>query len=298
MITIEKILFLKRISIFNSLNSQELRMIAEVTSEEEFASGEILFSQGQQGDCMYFVLEGRINIFSGDPPTIKVLAVFEAGDFFGEMGLYDDKPRAASAMALDSSRLLVLRKADFCELISDFPEVALGIMKELNQRIRETNLKLTSFEGHFIDKGSRMYSREYFLDCMSAEFLKAKKGQTILAFSVLKIDGILVQAPGEEKTPQQVTDQLIADLGRILTMHQRPNDLSARLSEKKLVVMLTDANRDGAGAFQRRIQKDVEKLLSNYQEMNVTKVDISYGIFSFPEDSREREAMVAILEKY
>ena len=296
MILIEKILFLKRISIFHSLTSQELRVIGEVTSEEEFAAGEVLFSEGKSGDCMYFVLEGKINIFTGNPPTIKVLAVFEAGDFFGEMGLYDDKPRAASAMALDPSRLLVLRKADFCELISDYPEVALGIMKELNQRIRDTNVKLTSYEGQIIDKGSRMYSREYFVECMSNEFLKAKKDQSSLSFVLLKVNSIET-LKALDKPLSEVTDQLICDLGRILNLHQRPSDLSARFSEKKLVVMLSEATREGAGAFQRRIQKDIHKLVTNYHDVHNLRADLEFNIFSFPDNSQEREGMIALFEK-
>jgi CRP-like cAMP-binding protein len=296
MIIIEKILFLKRISIFQSLSSQELRVISEVTAEEEFAAGEVLFAQGQQGDCMYFVVDGRINIYSGTPPTIKVLAVFQAGDFFGEMGLYDDKPRAASAMALDASRLLVLRKADFCELISDYPEVALGIMKELNQRIRETNMKLTSFEGHYIDKSSRMYARDYFVDCMSAQFLKAKQTGAGVAFFTLKASALEIPEPSTAASPPPTKDQVLAELGRVLNMHQRPHDFSARLSEKKLVVMLTEANKDGAAAFQRRVQSDIDKLAAHFLEIHGVKMEIVSAIHAFPHDAAERDGMLKILE--
>jgi len=295
MILIEKILFLKRISIFKSLNSQELRVIGEVVSEEEFASGEILFSQGQQGDCMYFIVEGKVEIYTGTPPTIKILAVFEAGDFFGEMGLYDDKPRAASAMALNPSRVLVLRKGDFLELISDYPEVALGIMKELNQRIRDTNVKLTSFEGRIIDKSSKLYTRDYFLECMANEFLKAKKDQTPLSFVTLKV--ISIENSSANQPLEGIADQLVADLGRILNIHQRPTDLTARISDKKLIIMLSEANREGASAFQRRIQKDIQKLLANYREVHETHAEIENKIFSFPEDTRERETMVGLIDR-
>ncbi len=288
MITIEKILFLKRISIFRSLNSQELRMIAEVVSEEEFAAGEVLFQEGRPGDCMYLVVEGKVAIYTGIPPQTKTLAVFESGDFFGEMGLYDDKPRAASAMARDIARLLVLRKNDFCELISEYPEVALGIMKELNQRLRDTNLKLRSFEGQILDKTTKLYSREYFTECMATEFLKAKKEVVSLSFIVAKC-----AASGDNV----YLEQLLSEVGRVFGLHQRPTDLSARLGNAKAVVMLCEANRDGAGAFLRRVRRDIDKFIVEFRESRGSEADVSFFTFVFPEDSQEREAMIALLDQ-
>jgi len=294
MITIEKILFLKRISIFKSLGSQELKVIAEVIDEEELAAGEVLFTEGQQGDCMYFVVEGRIKIYTGTPPRIKGLAMFEAGDFFGEMGLYDDKPRAASAMAQEVSRLLVLRKADFCELIAEYPEVALGIMKELNQRLRATNLKLTSVEGKLLDKSGQLYSQEYFIECMSTEFLKSKKSGASLSFVVVKT--VIAQ---NQETPLQTNlmDQVVFDIGRILTMHQRPNDLCARYREDRLVTMLCEANRDGANAFLRRVQKDLDKYLTTFSDGKGPVPAVTYALYTLPDDATEREVMLGLFDK-
>ncbi|HEY9069747.1 MAG TPA: cyclic nucleotide-binding domain-containing protein [Candidatus Ozemobacteraceae bacterium] len=296
MITIEKILFLKRISIFKSLSSQELRMVAEVVSEEEFAAGEVLFQEGQLGDCMYLVVEGRVAIITGVPPKFKTLAVFETGDFFGEMGLYDDKPRAATAMAREASRLLVLRKNDFCELISEYPEVALGIMKELNQRLRDTNMKLRSFEGQVIDKSTQLYSRDYFIECMATEFLKAKKENFSLSFVVASCSIALGNGPADS-TPDEARERLIGGVGRVFTMHQRPTDLTARLSDGKAVILLCEANREGAAAFQRRIRKDLDRLLVGFRETHGGDAELKFSVFVFPADSQEREAMLALLDK-
>lgn len=295
MILIEKILFLKKISIFQSLNSQELRMIAEVLSDEEFASGEVLFNEGELGECMYLLVEGKVAIFTGVPPKTKTLAIFEPGDFFGEMGLYDDKPRAASAMARESSRVLVLHKTDFCDLIAEYPPVALGIMKELNQRLRATNLKLTSFEGKFIDKATQLYTREYFVDCMANEFLKAKKNTLPLSFLSVRL---AVGQPKEADPPVDfLLDQLMCDVGRILTLHQRPTDLVARLSRDKVVVLLAEAARTGADAFLRRVKKDIDKHQVIFAETRGLEVQTEFTIRNFPEDTQERDAMLSFLDK-
>ncbi|MBI3039532.1 cyclic nucleotide-binding domain-containing protein [bacterium] len=295
MITIEKILFLKRISIFSSLTSQELRMIAEVSHEEEFATGEVLFNEGQSGDCMYFVVEGRVKIFLGVTPVEKVLAIYEGGEFFGEMGLYDDKPRSASAMAIDTSRLLVLHKADFCELISEYPEVALGIMKVLNQRIRVTIKKLAGIEGGMAEKPPRQYSKENFFEYMNAEFLKAKKQQTNLSFLEISIGKLNIHSGGVP--PGDMVSQMMTDLGKILSKHLRPYDFSANISPKKLVVLLSEANRDGVIAFERRVKKDIDKLFTAFDNTHGLKAEVVYNSYCFPDDIKERETMLSLLEK-
>ncbi len=295
MILIEKILFLKKISIFQSLTSQELRMIAEVLSDEEFASGEVLFNEGELGECMYLLVEGKISIYTGLPPKTKNLAIFEPGDFFGEMGLYDDKPRAASAMARENSRVLVLHKTDFCDLIAEYPPVALGIMKELNQRLRATNLKLTSFEGKFIDKATQLYTREYFNDCMATEFLKSKKDALPLSFLVIRV----VMGQRREPDPPSgfLLDQLLCDIGRILTLHQRPTDLVARFAPDKVTVLLAEASRTGAESFLRRVKRDIDKHQIIFTETRHLEIQVQFMIFNFPEDTQERDAMLGLLEK-
>ncbi|MBF0409514.1 MAG: cyclic nucleotide-binding domain-containing protein [Candidatus Riflebacteria bacterium] len=298
MITIEKILFLKRISIFKSLNSHELRVIAMVTTEEELAVGEVLFHEGQPGDRMYFVVDGRIRIFTGIPPKVKGLATFEAGDFFGEMGLYDDKPRAASAMAQQPSSLLVLRKGDFCELIAEYPDVALGIMKELNQRIRATNVKLSSVERHLLDKTGNLYSKDYFLECITIELLKSKKNDAPLSFVTIKISFQNDSTPSAILCPDTLTvEQVLCDLGRILTLHQRPNDLAARFDDNKIAIMLSESGKPGAEAFTKRVQKDIDSYLASVQDGKKMKINIGYAITAFPDDSDERDKIIALLEK-
>lgn len=299
MITIEKILFLKRISIFQSLSSQELRMVAEVIEEEEFAAGEILFNEGQEGDCMYLVVSGKIAIYTGVPPKIKTLAEFESGDFFGEMGLYDNQPRAAAALAKEESLMLVLHKNDFCELIGEYPQVALGIMKELNQRLRETNFKLRTVEGRTIDNASKLYSREYFIECASNEVLKAKRNSSHISFLVLKIATDINTRKDSNSQPQkeEPVKDFILQAGNVFTLHQRPSDLTACFNPQKIVVMLNEATKNGTEAFKTRVQKDLNRNALSFQELHDCKIDFSFQSFTFPDDVEEKEPLIALLDQ-
>lgn len=293
MLTIEKILFLKRISIFQGLSSKELRLISEVLKEEEYSEGEVIFREGELGDCMYFLYLGKVNIFVGEPPKIKVLATFESGDFFGEMGLYDDKPRAASAIAFTRSKMLVLNKSDFIELISDYPSVALGIMRELSQRLRNTNIKLLSYESNYIDKNSRLYNINYFMDCLNNEIIKAKNSN--LEFCIL----VLTIQSDEKRSIEnkvEILEKIIVSMSKIIILHHRPTDIAFRISERKIGVLLTNTPKSGAEAFLRRVKVDLEKEIINVKETLNLELNIKYSIICFPNDASESQKIISLLE--
>jgi len=297
MIIIERILFLKRISIFSSLSSYELRKIAEVVSEEEFESGEILFNEGDFGDCMYLVVDGKISIFTGRPPAIKVLASFDKGNFFGEMGLYDDKPRAASAMADVRSTLLVLRKGEFCDLISEFPMVALGIMKELNNRIRATNKKLHLIERNIVDSTSRLYSRDYFTDCMKNLLNRAKVEKAVVGFLLIKLKKVhFKDGEGSEADLERFKTDLLRELGVRLENFMRETDMLCRFDDCSILIMIPDFNSKGTLKFQARITDDLNRVLIDFETGRKLYSDIDFKTVIFPEDADSTTAVLKLLE--
>jgi diguanylate cyclase (GGDEF)-like protein len=297
MIIIERILFLKRISIFSSLSSYELRKIAEVVSEEEAESGEILFWEGDFGDCMYLVVEGKISIFTGKQPAIKVLASFDKGNFFGEMGLYDDKPRAASAMADVRSRLLVLRKGEFCDLISEFPMVALGIMKELNNRIRATNKKLNLIERNLVDNSSRLYSRDYFVDCMKNLINRARNEKNIVGFLMIRLKKLhLKDEPEGSENLDKCRTELIRELGICLASFMRETDMLCRFDENSILIMIPEINARDTLKFQARITDDINRVLIEFESARKLYSDVEFRGLTFPDDADSTETIIKNLE--
>jgi diguanylate cyclase (GGDEF)-like protein len=264
-------------------------------SEEEFAAGEVLFSEGDFGDCMYLVLEGTVSIFTGRPPAIKVLAGFDKGAFFGEMGLYDDKPRAASAMADVPTKLLLLRKGEFCDLISEFPMVALGIMKELNSRIRATNKKLNLIEKNVVDSSSRLYAKDYFLDCVKNQLTRAQNEKTLVAFLSIKLKKMHFKEtqPGEAET-QKIVTELIKELGQCLDRFIRESDMLCRFSKESIMIMMPEANRKGTLRFQARITDELNRVLLDFESSRNLYSDIEFLSVVFPDDGEE---FVEILKK-
>jgi CRP-like cAMP-binding protein len=112
----------------------------------DFAAGEYVFREGDLGTEMYIIHEGKVEILNRLGGEDRVLAVLEKGDFFGEMSVLEDLPRAASARAMTETRLLQINGSTFDQMLQSNPEIAVRMMRKLSRRLRETDeLLKTSF---------------------------------------------------------------------------------------------------------------------------------------------------------
>jgi CRP-like cAMP-binding protein len=113
-----------------------------------FGAGETIFLEGDLGTEMYIISEGKVEILNRLGEEDRVLAVLEKGDFFGEMSVLEDLPRAATARALTDSRLLQINGSTFDQMLQANPEIAVRMMRKLSRRLRETDeLLKTSIGG-------------------------------------------------------------------------------------------------------------------------------------------------------
>jgi CRP/FNR family cyclic AMP-dependent transcriptional regulator len=106
--------------------------------EKKLADGEVLFREGERGDVMYLIREGKIKITKGRDDEEKVLAVLKEGDFFGEMAIIDGSPRSASAIAATPASLLVIDKETFKSKIRENPLIEY-VLETLTKRLRTTD---------------------------------------------------------------------------------------------------------------------------------------------------------------
>jgi len=158
-----KLMFLKRVPIFSGVSEESLRKIASITTERCYNKKNIVFHEGDYGDTLYIIKAGRIKIakVSMDGRE-KTLTILQVGDFFGEMAIFDNLPRSASAEAIDHEvRLLSISKSDFERLIHENPSIALMIMRDLTRRIRQVNQQVEDLA--FKDVHGRVASTLYNL---------------------------------------------------------------------------------------------------------------------------------------
>jgi Cyclic nucleotide-binding domain/FHA domain len=105
----------------------------------ELKEGEYIFREGDLGTEMFIIHEGKIEILNLMNGKETAIAVLEKGDFFGEMSILEDMPRAASARALTPTKLLQINGSTFDQMLRDNPEVAVRMMRKLSRRLRETD---------------------------------------------------------------------------------------------------------------------------------------------------------------
>jgi CRP-like cAMP-binding protein len=145
--TIEKVLILKQVDVFQQTPDDVLADIVALLEEIEVAPAEAIFHKGDLGDSLYIIVDGKLRVDDGD----RLLNYLGQSDVFGEMALLDSEPRVASVTAVEPSRLLRLDQAPFYELIADRPEVAIGLIHVLTRRLRarvrdvtELNARMTA----------------------------------------------------------------------------------------------------------------------------------------------------------
>ena len=104
-----------------------------------FPSGEILFRDGDAAETMYVLRSGRVRVFKEVNGREKTLAFIEAGDFFGEMALLNNKPRTASAECVEETAVLVIDAKMFEAMLRGNAEIAVRMIQRLAKRLDEAN---------------------------------------------------------------------------------------------------------------------------------------------------------------
>ncbi len=136
----DRILMLKKSPVFSSVTTENLYVVAQELTETYYMPGERVFDIDDQGDHMYIIQSGKVGIsIDSSPENKNYVAILDKGECFGEMGMFDDLPRSATAHVIEESVLLVLEKHRLKALIIHYPDLALGVIRSLSLRIRASN---------------------------------------------------------------------------------------------------------------------------------------------------------------
>lgn len=106
--------------------------------EKKLNPGDILFKEGDKGNMMYLIREGKIKITKGEGEEERTLAVLKDGDFFGEMAIIDGSPRSASAIAVTPTSLLIIDENTFKAKLKENPLIEY-VLSTLAKRLRTTD---------------------------------------------------------------------------------------------------------------------------------------------------------------
>jgi CRP/FNR family transcriptional regulator len=123
---------LRSVPAFGRLSTRQLVSLAEVLESIPCASGAAVYSEGDEGDGLYFVLEGEVELLHAGEPIERV----GPGGFFGELSTLDGVPRQESAHVRDTARLLRLEREELLAMMEEAPELGIGLCQFLSLRVR------------------------------------------------------------------------------------------------------------------------------------------------------------------
>jgi len=141
--------FLINFSLFNVLSKEELTIIGKHLNIIEIDQGKILFKEGDKGDCVYFIVDGKLDVMKESVSGIQVgidkvsITTLSKGHSIGEMSIIDKMPRSATVRARTKTALVTLTLDGFDSICDDYPKLGIKIIKEIS-RLLSINMRKTS----------------------------------------------------------------------------------------------------------------------------------------------------------
>ena len=133
---------LRKVPLFSGIEVTKLRLLAFISQNMTYETGESLCKQGETGDCAFLILRGSADIRVNTNQGEKIVASVGANDVVGEIAIICDVPRTATVVATTDMEVLTISKDDFLKLLVEFPEISLNVMRVLAQRLENTTRDL------------------------------------------------------------------------------------------------------------------------------------------------------------
>jgi CRP/FNR family transcriptional regulator len=138
----ERILFLKRVPLFQNLSPTDLKQVAALAQEDSFSDGVTIAIEGEVGDIMYIIVSGEVSVTSTRDGKDVELARRKTGEYVGEMALISKEPRIATLTTVGNVRALCIDQKSFESLLRDRPDVSLAVIQILCDRLKEASTRL------------------------------------------------------------------------------------------------------------------------------------------------------------
>jgi CRP/FNR family cyclic AMP-dependent transcriptional regulator len=131
--------------LFAELDERELASIAAVAKTRRYAKDDAVFHADEIGDVFYLIREGQVKVTMISPEGKEIiLSILAAGDFFGEMALFDNEPRSATVIAIEPLEVVSIWRSDFLHILSENFSITQKVLGELSKRLRHASNRIES----------------------------------------------------------------------------------------------------------------------------------------------------------
>jgi len=143
----QEVELLRKIPLFAKIEPSKLKLLAFTSERLVYQVDQVLCRQGDVGDAAYIIIEGEAAVRIATPSGEIEVARLGGGDVVGEIAILCDVPRTATVTATQRVTALKITKELFFRLVSEFPQIAIEIMRELAARLERTNAQLRDAVG-------------------------------------------------------------------------------------------------------------------------------------------------------
>lgn len=136
---------MQEMPLFRNVDPKQLKVVAMMGDALTYRAGERLFEKGDEGDSAYVVLEGEIEVLVPSDGGEQVVATLGKGEIFGELAVILEQPRSTAIAAGSDIEVLRLDRNTVLNLIREFPDISLELVRILGRRLERTTHELSQF---------------------------------------------------------------------------------------------------------------------------------------------------------
>jgi len=144
---------LRNVGLFKDLDDSLLDKFAAITEEKNYESGETILDEGVEGDALYIIEEGQVEVTKTEDETASTIVTLEVNEHFGEMSLLEGLPTSARVSADGQVKLLVIPRLKFISLLDENEAIGAKVYRALayalSHRLRSTSADLATWKPSF-----------------------------------------------------------------------------------------------------------------------------------------------------
>ncbi|MFQ5853642.1 MAG: Crp/Fnr family transcriptional regulator [Candidatus Binatia bacterium] len=150
--------------LFSSLNEKEIEQLLkdEVSQERDRPQGSVILKEGEVGDSFFLIGSGSVKVvLPGEDGHGTTLSILKKGEFFGEMALFEQRPRSATVIANETCTLLEVKGEEFLKLLREHTQIALELLLKLSERLRHTSEQLLAVKLKGVDEKLDLFNTKF-----------------------------------------------------------------------------------------------------------------------------------------
>lgn len=140
---LETVLFFKKTGLFHNVPAEKLMALAEISELTSYKKGVTISKEDSISDHLYIVKNGSLKIVKVKHNIKTVLSIIRSGEAYGEIGLFSQSPRSASAIANEDCEIYVIQRSSLKRLLLDFPEITYNLIEVFSDKLRKSSEELT-----------------------------------------------------------------------------------------------------------------------------------------------------------